>query len=813
VTPVRALLEQLQGVQETRNGWSARCPAHDDQRASLSVAEGDGGRALVKCHAGCTVEAVTAALGLTVRDLMPERDRPAPNRNGKPKSDPKTFPTADAAVADLERQHGKRSDWWAYHDSAGNPVGVVVRWDQPDGKEIRPVSRHGDGWRIGAMPDPRPLYALPDLAAATRVIVTEGEKAADAARSLGFTATTSAGGAQAPGKTDWQPLAGKEVWILPDHDPSGRKYADTVASLLAKLTPAPVVKVVELPDLPVKGDIVDWIDAHGDAAEPDSLRAEIEALAKAVEPEAPDPPANDAQRFQPFPVDALPQPIRGFVAAGAKAIGCDPSYLALPLLVALAAAIGNTRRLELKRGWSVPAILWGAIVGESGTAKTPAFRLVLKPAREREQKAQARRDEEMKRYEAELARWEKDYAAWKRSKDTTEEPPAKPDAPPAERHIVSDTTVEALAPILMANPRGLLLARDELAGWIGSFDRYAGKGQASADEACWLSMFNAESITIDRKTGMSKTIHVPQAAVCVTGGIPPGSLRRALGAEHRESGLAARLLLAYPPRRAKRWTEADIDPRAEADLAQLFDRLYELRPAAGDAGPGPARLTLDAKEAWKAYYDTHADEQADLDGDLAAAWSKLEEYAARLALVVHFVRWAANDPTLTNADTLDAASMGAGITLAKWFKGEARRVYAMLGESEGDRAQRRLAEWIERNGGSVTIRQVRQGCRWLKEPGAAEMALEQLARAGRGAWRDKPAPAKGGRPSRVFALSTPSTSTKPPIRLELEGFVDVDAGGAAETRPATPARPPSGFDNPAGLTGGRLFPDCHGLPD
>src|SRR5262249_21903285 len=202
-------------------------------------------------------------------------------------------------------------------------------------------------------------------------------------------------------------------------------------------------------------------------------------------------------------------------------------------------------------------------------------------------------------------------------------------------------------PILLANPRGLLLARDELAGWIGSFDRYAGKGKAGADSANWLSMFNAESIIVDRKTGIPRTIHVPQAAVCVSGGIQPAILPRARGGDPREPGLAARMLLTCPPRKAKRWTEADIDPSAEAELVKLFDRLYELQPTAGDEGePRPVlvRLSADAKGAWRAYYNANAVEQVDLTGDMAAAWSKLEEYAARLALVVHFTRWAAGDP-------------------------------------------------------------------------------------------------------------------------------------------------------------------------
>jgi hypothetical protein len=791
MTPLETLLDRLRDARKSGNGWSARCPAHTDRRASLSIAQGNDGTALVKCHAGCDTAAILAAVGLELRDLFPAKTSPTTARNGKPTGGGQIFGTAKDAVAELERRHGKLSAWWPYHDAQGEPVGVVVRWDTPDGKDIRPVARHADGWRIGAMPDPRPLYGLPDVASARRVVVCEGEKAADAARSLGFIATTSAGGSQAAAKSDWRPLAGKEVWILPDNDAPGRKYAETVAGILARLTPAPVVRVIELPDLPDGGDIADWIDTHGDAAEPDTMRAEIEALAQAVEPWR----AGDADdlAYRPFPLDALPDPIRGFVDAGARAIGCDPSYLALPLLTAIAAAIGNTRRLELKRGWCVPPILWGAIVGESGTAKTPAFRLVMRPVRERQRKALERHAEEMKQYEADLARWEKDMAAWKRDKDAPSDPPEKPDPPQAERFIVSDTTVEALAPILLANPRGLLLARDELAGWIGSFDRYAaGRGRAGADSANWLSMFNAESIIVDRKTGIPRTIHVPQAAVCVSGGIQPAILQRALGLEHRESGLAARLLLTCPPRKVKRWTEADIDPSAEAELARLFDRLYELQPTTGDDGePRPVLVRLDreAKTAWTTYYNAHAAEQADLTGDIASAWSKLEEYAARLALVVHYVRWAAGD--VVNETRLDLASMNAGITLAGWFKHEARRVYAMLDESDAERDQRRLLEWIESRGGSVTPREVQMGCRWLREPGAAEAALEGLVQAGRGTWRDAPTSAKGGRPARVFVLSTLSASTKPP---DSSGFVGVSLTVHAADTVDAPAPEPAEED-------------------
>lgn len=292
-TPTEKLLAKLPDAKRNGKGWSAQCPAHNDQDPSLSVTEGDDGRVLVHCHGGCRVEAVCNALGLKLADLMPDDtstgSTPTEPRQARKKrqyrrrSQSKTYETAKAAVAALERQHGERSALWTYHDANGDPVGVIVRWDKAGGKDIRPVARRGDGWAVGGMPEPRPLYCLPNLAGAVRVYITEGEKAADAARAIGLTATTSAHGSQSPDKTDWTPLAGTECVILPDNDDPGGKYADAVGAILTKLTPPAMVKVVKLPDLPEHGDIADWVEAH-DAVESEALRERVEALAGEAEP-------------------------------------------------------------------------------------------------------------------------------------------------------------------------------------------------------------------------------------------------------------------------------------------------------------------------------------------------------------------------------------------------------------------------------------------------------------------------------------------------------------------------------------------------
>ena len=329
--------------------------------------------------------------------------------------------------------------------------------------------------------------------------------------------------------------------------------------------------------------------------------------------EAASPPA----QFRPFPVEALPEPVRGFIKAGSKAIGCDPAFIALPLLCVLGAAIGNSRRLRVKRTWHAPAIIWAAIVGESGTAKSPAFKIALKALRELQRQAMREQEAAQEKYQKAMHLHEKRMAEWKRDTKTLNDPPTPPDPPTPKRYSVSDTTVEGLAPILRDNPRGLLLERDELAGWLGSFDRYA--NSKSGDSANWLSMFDGEYITIDRKTGQPRTIYVPSAAVCITGGIQPAILDRVLGTEHRESGLAARLLLASPPRKPKRWSEAEVHESVETAIADVIGRLHSLEMTEADDGdPMPALvgMTRDAKSAFIAYFNGHNQEQIYLTGEL-----------------------------------------------------------------------------------------------------------------------------------------------------------------------------------------------------
>ena len=72
-TKVDRMLVRLRKVSRIRGGWKALCPAHDDREPSLSIKEGDDGRVLLYCHAGCPTESVLRTLDMTFRDLFPRR--------------------------------------------------------------------------------------------------------------------------------------------------------------------------------------------------------------------------------------------------------------------------------------------------------------------------------------------------------------------------------------------------------------------------------------------------------------------------------------------------------------------------------------------------------------------------------------------------------------------------------------------------------------------------------------------------------------------------------------------------------------------
>jgi hypothetical protein len=454
--------------------------------------------------------------------------------------------------------------------------------------------------------------------------------------------------------------------------------------------------------------------------------------------------------FVPFPVHALPRPLACFVEEGAAALHCDPCYVAQPALAVAAGAIGNARSVRIKTSWYEPSVVWAAVIAESGTLKSPAHKLAMAPV----YKVQRRWRQE---HGQALARYEEEHADTPRAD--------RPPRPVLRRAYCSDVTIEKLVQLLEDNEKGLIVSRDELSGWVGSFQKYRARG-AGSDLPNWLELFSAGTVTVDRKTGERPGVMVERAAASVCGTIQPGVLQRILTSDHYESGLVARLLLVWPPRRPKVWTDAEVSECTSAAYEKLVEDLFAINMRQVSEGrfvPYPRNLSPAAKEAWVAFYTDFAREQAEAEGDVAAALSKLEGYAARFALIHHVV-------THVGLDTHDDRDIGpcsveAGVTLARWYAQEARRIYAALRESDVERQTRCLLDWVRSRGADgVTARDLRRSNagRYPRSEDA-EAALAALVEAGAGHWVEQPTTGKGGQPTRRFQINpTPDRTDRTP---------------------------------------------------
>lgn len=509
----------------------------------------------------------------------------------------------------------------------------------------------------------------------------------------------------------------------------------------------------------------------------------------------------EAPLFVPFPTPLLPEPLASYIRQSAAAIGCDESCVALPLLVGLSIAVGSTRRVAITPDWTEYPVLWAAIIASSGQRKSPGLDAALRPLRELQQQLFQQHKAATDLYRKQLEE-RKSAAKAKACSDV-------PIRPVQKRLLVNDTTIEALAFILEDNPRGVGVVRDELSGWLASFNQY--KSGRGADEAQWLELYRGGYLTVDRKTGERPTTFVPRATVSITGTIQPGVIRRLCGRERFENGLVARMLFAMPPRKPRRWSDARVAPAVQEQLKGLYAQLYGLQFDA-EGEPVDLPLSASAQKVFKKFVDDHGAEQDLLHDDrLEAAFAKLEGYAARLGLIVHLARHAMSEGSEASEGNeldgsvgsvgaveavgavVDEQSLEVGIALARWFGGEAKRVYAQLDEGKIQSPKENLLNLIHRYGGSISTRELTRHNHRYPTSESARLALDAMVKDGLGHWVDLKPGVHGGRPRRVFQSLTDSADTdqtpvlSPPvgvmpcIPVQSSGSVDVSEATAADS--------------------------------
>lgn len=488
------------------------------------------------------------------------------------------------------------------------------------------------------------------------LLVCEGETDALAALSHGYSVVAGTSGANT-WLGMWSAYVARlgvsqryGVIIAYDGDDAGRSGASDVSASL-RTEGVDGVRVVPMPD---GMDVNDVLAEHGRAGMDLLIGAATPQRARFSEEEANSVPVSTYEaptEYEPMPLDTLPDVLRGYVRAAASAIdkNAPPSMVAVPMLPVVAGAIGSHAQVELKSGWTEGPTLWTVVVAPSGSTKSPAFHKALAPVYRKENEAKEAYEEEMRGWQS-----------------TPEDDRQEKDKPTRDRYRIGDPTPEAVAKVLDTNPRGVVLARDELAGWIGSFDRYS---NGAADAQFWIEIWGRTPISRDRAGEGNTTIAEP--AVSVTGTTQPGTLRDKLGSIHFDTGFAQRLLLCNPPMPRKTWSEAGIDEPTKAAFEGLLNKLYDLPKDI------VCPISTDAKRLWADFYESENAVIYDLpEGAIRQVYAKSITYAARLALTLHLCAYVSEE-----ADSLEITrgSMEAAIRLAQWLRRETIRVHEIMG--------------------------------------------------------------------------------------------------------------------------------------
>jgi putative DNA primase/helicase len=552
---------------------------------------------------------------------------------------------------------------------------------------------------------------------------------------------------------------------------------------------------------------------HGQVYSPECKRGSIasECLGgetkSAAWPE-PKPLPADLPVVPPFDFACLPETLRPWIEDISQRMQCPPDFPAVGAMTALGSLVGRKIGVRPKQydDWLVIANLWGCVVGRPGVMKTAALEQPLAPLRRLVEEAFERFQTEL--HEHEVNALLKSQAAKLAEKKIAvhlkkgEQQAARIEAqavlksdqngPVCRRYETNDPTIEKLGALLVENPNGLLLFRDEIVGFFRGLDREGHEG----DRAIYLEMWNgAGSFTSDRI--QRGTVRTP-CILSILGGIQPDLLtayvREAVRGGQGADGLLQRIQLFVWPDISKEWRNVDRWPDTESRnkafgvFKYLADLTAEAVGADTTSGIPFLRFTHDAQERFD-QWRTELEMSLRSDSEHPAFEAHLSKYRKlipALALLIHLANRGNGPVTL--------AALNKAFLWGIYLEAHARRIYSAVLRPDAT-AARELAKHLQRGElpERFTLRETyRKGWAGISSKEDAEAATEilsdlgwirQVAETGRTTGRP-PSPAFQTNPK--IRRATPSELTKP--TKSLSGSCGSDSTETApQNGPSAPA--------------------------
>lgn len=397
-------------------------------------------------------------------------------------------------------------------------------------------------------------------------------------------------------------------------------------------------------------------------------------------------------------------PWRAWIEEQAEVASSPVDYVAVNLLAAVGATIANLRWACPWPGWREPPVLNVGCVGSPSSGKSPGQDAVTAGLRDAEKRLAETFPERHREWQrdaeaaaARAALWRKEVKA---AAEAGEAPPDLPEdaiAPPEPKRprlFTTDATMEAAALLLRDEPKGLLLIRDELAGWIGGLDKYGGEG---AERAFWIEAYGGRAKVVDRVKFDGVPLFVPHLSIGIAGTIQPDRLASMI-LTGDDDGLAARFILVWPE------PVPLVRPKAKPGIGRLTTALVRLRRlrAGQDEKTGEScpLAVLFAEEAAAALHEFRVEireRERDAAGLFLSHMGKWPGLAARLALIFEHLWWAAEgeDGDRAGPSRISERAARAGIGfVAEYVQPMARRVYGEAALPKEERDAATLARWL-----------------------------------------------------------------------------------------------------------------------
>jgi len=484
---------------------------------------------------------------------------------------------------------------------------------------------------------------------------------------------------------------------------------------------------------------------------------------------APKPLPPELLPVDPFPLMALPDAFRPWVADVAERMHCPPDFVAVPMLVAAASLVARrvAIRPQLLTDWKVRGNLWAMLVGRPGWMKSPAMAQALAPIERLEARAAEAFNALTADHQAEaMAADLRAEARKKLARDTLKKDGGadvaallaaddEREAPTRARYVVNDLTYEKAGEVLEQNPDGVLLVRDEMRGLL----LHLAAEDAATARGFYLQAWSGGRYTFDR-IGRG-TVTMQDARLSIIGGIQPGPLSELIARARRgaaDDGMLERFLVAWPDAVGD-WREVDRLPNNQAKQAawQTFERLDAMTAQSLGAvqdtdlysdehGLPLLRFADEARDlfvVWRAEFEANL-RSAENEG-LEGALSKFRHHAPALALGLHVIDGGTGPVSL--------AATERALALAEYFESHARRLHG-----SGQRGALKAARGIldKAKAGALpdpfSARDVyRPQWAGLGDKATVADALDMLAAYG---WLTEAELSTGGRPTTVYSLTT-----------------------------------------------------------